>query len=267
MGTTLFLPVGFLCRMGRLHCNGTQNRIPRGWASHSARKRARHVPSASAPMHTKPALLRWLRYAWIVLPPLLLLILEIRHPVPAGADTPWQTIVASNGWWLQLHIIQLFLFCALGISVICLIATSISVATALPLLCSIGVFLAFYSVLDAITGIASGLVVNYASVLSDPIQLFGNQLIVVFLAHPVIGGGTLSATGLLGGGGWLVSMLLLARLARKEYQIHPLVIGLLIASGLFFGLSHLPPTGPLGMLCYLIASLAILHRQQKTSSP
>lgn len=201
----------------------------------------------------------------ILLPPLLLLLLEIRHPVPAHDATPWQSIVESNGWWLQLHILQLFLFCALGVSVTSLIATSVTVASALPLLASISIFLAFYCTLDAITGIASGLIVDYASSLSTPIQLFSNKLIVIFLANPVIGGGTFSATGILGGGGWMASMFLLARLAQKEYQINPVVVVLLIVSGISFGLSHLPPTGPIGMLCYFIACLAILIRQEKIS--
>lgn len=206
---------------------------------------------------------RWLRPLIILLPPLLLFLLECRHPVPVSGETPWQTIHGSEGWWLQLHLMQLFLFCGLGISVFCLIATSIPVGSVLPLLCSISIFLAFYCVLDAITGIASGLVVENASVLSLPIQLFGNTMIVAFLADPFIGGGSFSVTGVLAGGGWLVSMLLLAQIARKHYQADAWVVGLLVVSGVAFGLSHLPPTGPIGMLCYFVACIAILVRQDR----
>lgn len=210
----------------------------------------------------------WIRYPIILGPPLLLMFLECLHPVPKAGQTPWQTISASNGWWLQLHILQLFLFCLLALSVLFLVASPISVTSALPLLCSLAVFLAFYSVLDAITGIASGLIVDTTTNLSKSIQIFGNKLIVIFLTHPVVGGGTFSAAAVLGGGAWLVSMCLLARLMMKEFQINVFVVGLLIASGVFFGLSHLPPTGPIGMLCYCIACILILNRQhQKFAKP
>jgi hypothetical protein len=126
--------------------------------------------------------------------------------------------------------------------------------------------LAFYSALDAITGIASGLVVDNASVLSMPLQIFGNTLIINFLADPLVGGGSFSVTGILAGGGWLVSMLLLAYFAKKHYQVDVWVVVLLVVSGVSFGLSHLPPTGPIGMLCYLIASIAILVRQGRHCS-
>lgn len=210
---------------------------------------------------------RWLRPLLILLPPILLFLLECRHPVPLAGETPWQTILASDGWWLRLHILQLFLLCGLAISVFCLVAPSTPVSTALPLLCSVSVFLAFYSVLDAIAGIASGLVVENASVLSMPIQIFGNALIITFLADPLMGGGSFSVVGLLAGGGWLVSMLLLAHIAKKSYQVDGWVIALLVVSGVSFGLSHLPPTGPIGMLCYLIACIAILARQGRDCSP
>jgi hypothetical protein len=209
---------------------------------------------------------RWLRRLFILLPPVLLFLLECRHPVPAIGETPWQTIQGSDGWWLQLHILQLFLFCGLGLSVLGLIATAVPAASVLPLLCSISVFLTFYSVLDAITGIASGLVVEYASVLSAPIQLFGNRIVIAFLGDPFVGGGSFSVTGILGGGGWLVSMILLAHIAKRDYQINRWVVALLVVSGVSFGLSHLPPTGPIGMLCYLIACIAILVRQSRISA-
>lgn len=221
----------------------------------------------SASMRSGNILWRWLRPLLILLPPTLLFLLECRHPVPLAGETPWQTILASDGWWLHLHILQLFLLCGLAISVLCLVATSIPVSTVLPLLCSISVFLAFYSALDAITGIASGLVVDNASVLSMPLQIFGNTLIINFLADPLIGGGSFSVTAILAGGGWLVSMLLLAYFAKKYYQVNAWVVVLLVVSGVSFGLSHLPPTGPIGMFCYLIACIAILVRQGRHCSP
>jgi len=181
-------------------------------------------------------------------------------------ETPWQVIHASDGWWLQLHMLQLFLFCGLGLSVICLIATSIPISSALPLLVSIVFFISFYSALDAITGVAAGIVVEHTSELSNSIQIFGNSILIAFLNDPVVGGGSISIVALLGGGGWLVSMILLASIARREYQINAWVVVLLVMSGLTFGLSHLPPTGPIGMLCYLIACIAILVRQGRTTS-
>jgi hypothetical protein len=215
----------------------------------------------SAQVSLSNMFLRWLRLLVVLLPPFLLFFLEWFHPVPAIGDSPWQTIQASEGWWLQLHVLQLFLLCGLGLSVICLISTAMPVTSALPLLCSISFFLSFYATLDAVAGIASGIVVDSVADLSKTIQVFGNQIIIAFLKDPFVGGGSFSVTALLGGGGWLLSMIMLAAIAKREYQISNWVVGLLVVSGLSFGISHLPPTGPIGMFSYFFAAFAILVRQ------
>jgi hypothetical protein len=223
-------------------------------------------------MHSSKVFLKWVRVLVVLIPPLLLFLLELSHPIPLLNETPWETIQSSEGWWLNLHVLQLFLLCGLGFSVICLTASTVQPSLSLPLYASISIFLSFYSTLDAVTGIASGIVVANSAELSKSIQVFGNQIIFAFLNDPVVGGGTFSITALLGGGSWLASMILLSAIAKKSYQVGNWVVVMLIVSGISFGLSHLPPTGPLGMFCYVVASIIILFRQNKqacasTSNP
>jgi hypothetical protein len=116
----------------------------------------------------------------------------------------------------------------------------------------IGLFIVFYCALDSIMGIAGGLLIRSARELSSSIQIFAEKQFNLLLFDPFVGGSTFSVIGILGGGGWAIGVIA-AAIALGKAGVPRLSVVLLIASGILFGLAHVPPTGPLGMACFFIA--------------
>ncbi|MCC5634699.1 hypothetical protein LC593_02320 [Nostoc sp. CHAB 5844] len=191
----------------------------------------------------------------IVATPLILGLLEIWHPVGLPGKTPYESVLPVVDWWLVLHLLQLPLFGLLGLAVIFLVNNLhgwIVVISRIGIIC----FIIFYNALDSIMGIAGGLLIRSTRELSSNIQIFASKQFNVFLFDPIFGGGTLSVIGVLGGGGWTIGVIA-AAIALKRAGAPMLSVILLIFSGILFGLSHVPPTGSLGMACFFIAVTVI----------
>src|SRR4029450_3947285 len=98
----------------------------------------------------------------LILPgtPLTLGLLEIWHPVPVPG-TQYETIARYNDWWLILHILQLPLFGLMALAVVMLVTGIYGWAATIA---GVGMclFVVFHTAFDAITGVASGLLVHGA---------------------------------------------------------------------------------------------------------
>ncbi|MGK7945719.1 MAG: hypothetical protein AB4058_14750 [Microcystaceae cyanobacterium] len=194
----------------------------------------------------------------IVGTPLTLGLLEIWHPVGLPGKTPYESILPKVDWWLMLHLLQLPLFGLLGLAVIILVNNLQGRAATISRI-GIGFFIVFYTALDSIMGIAGGLLIRSARDLSPNVQIFASQQFNVLLLDPIVGGSTFSVIGILGGGGWAIGVIA-AAIALAYDGASRFSIVLLIASGILFGISHVPPLGPLGMACFLIAVASIEPR-------
>jgi hypothetical protein len=183
--------------------------------------------------------------------PLILGILEIWHPVGLPGKTPYESVLPKVDWWLTLHLLQLPLFGMLGLSVLLLVNNLQGWAVTLSRI-GIAFFIVFYNALDSIMGIAGGLLIRSARYLSPNIQIFASKQFNLLLLDPIVGGSTFSVLGILGGGGWAVGVIA-AAIALKRAGAPRLSVILLIASGILFGIAHVPPTGPLAMACFFIA--------------
>jgi hypothetical protein len=183
--------------------------------------------------------------------PLALGLLEIWHPVGLPGKTPYESVLPKVDWWLTLHLLQLPLFGLLGLSVILLVNNLRGWAATLSRI-GMAFFIVFYSALDSIMGIAGGLLIRSARDLSSSIQIFAAKQFNLLLFDPLVGGSTFSLVGILGGGGWAIGVIG-AAIALGKAGAPRLSVVLLIASGILFGLAHVPPTGPLGMACFFIA--------------
>lgn len=187
--------------------------------------------------------------------PLVLGILEIWHPVGQPNMTPFESILPVVDWWLTLHLLQLPLFGLLGIGVILLVHNLRGWATIVSRI-GIAFFLIFYTALDAITGIAGGLLIRNARDLSSNVQIFASKQFEQLLFNPIVGGSTFSVIGVLGSGGWIIGVIA-AAIALKRAGSSLFSFVLLIASAVLFGIAHVPPTGPLGMACFLMGVVTI----------
>ncbi|NEO89915.1 MAG: hypothetical protein F6K56_06540 [Moorea sp. SIO3G5] len=196
--------------------------------------------------------------------PFTLGLLEIWHPTGSPGQTAFEAILPQVDWWLTLHILQLPLFGLMALSVVILVNNLQGWAARISRV-GIAFFIVFYTALDSITGIASGLLIRTAKELPPQVQTFVSQQVNLFLTDPIVGGATFSLVGILGALGWLVGVSA-AAIALRRVGVPRLPVVLLILSGVFFGLSHTPPTGPLGMGCFFLAVFLISFPEAKLKS-
>lgn len=196
--------------------------------------------------------------------PLTLGTLEIWHPVGSQSQTAFEAILPKINWWITLHILQLPLFGLMALAVFLLVRNLPGKAAIISRV-GISFFVVFYTALDSITGIASGILIHHAQNLSPNVQAFVAQQVSLFFFSPLVGGGTYSLIGILGAGGWLVGVTA-AAFALLKAGVSFLPVMLLILAGVFFGISHVPPTGPLGLGSFFLATIMIsfpTNNQQK----
>jgi hypothetical protein len=99
-----------------------------------------------------------LRGALILAPPLVLAVYEIFHPSP---DVTAEAVMEVATWFAVFHVIQLFLFPFLLLS-IALLAQDLGVLGHWATRVGLAVALAFFSAYDAMAGISTGLAMRAA---------------------------------------------------------------------------------------------------------
>ena len=180
--------------------------------------------------------------------PLTLGLLEIWHPVPISGAR-YETIVRYNDWWLILHMLQLPLFGLMALAVVVLIA-GIRGQTTTIARAGMWFFAVFYTAFDAITGVASGILVRGAQGLVPEQQaLVARQVEAFFPA----GASNLAITSIaaLGVLGWVVGVIAAAVALARAGAPRPAAI--LVGLAVIFAM-HAPPTGPFGLACFFIAA-------------
>lgn len=201
--------------------------------------------------------------------PLILGILEIWHPVGSPNKTAFEAILPQVDWWLTLHLLQLPLFGLMALAVLLLVRELQGFAAKISRI-GIAFFLVFYTALDSVTGIASGILIRSVEHSSPNTQAFVAKQVNLLFFDPIVGGSTFSAIGVLGAGGWLIGVTA-AAIALARVGVSRFAVGLLIFAAVFFGISHTPPLGSLGLACFFVATtiislstdnIAILNRQR-----
>lgn len=187
--------------------------------------------------------------------PLMLGLLEIYHPVWSMNQTIYEGILPQLDLWLDIHLLQVPLFGLMALAVLLLIGNLEGLAVTVSRI-GIGCFVCFYIALDSIAGISSGILIQQAQDLPVNIQKIVAQQVHLFFVDPMVGGGTFSLFYLLGGGGWLVGVIM-AAIALARVGVDRLTVIFLILAGVLFALSHAPPTGPLGMMFFFLAVVRI----------
>ena len=180
--------------------------------------------------------------------PLTLGLLELWHPVPVPGSR-YETIARYNDWWLILHMLQLPLFGLMALAVVVLVAGMRGRSAAIA---GVGMcfFAVFYTAFDAITGVASGILVRGAQGLAPEQQaLVARQIEALF---PSAGSDpAIIAIAALGVLGWVVGVIAAAvALARAGA---PRSAAILLGLAVIFAM-HAPPTGPLGLACFFLAA-------------
>jgi hypothetical protein len=225
--------------------------------------------------------------------PLLVGVVNCFHPVHLVMTGAYQALAPHQPWWTVLHLINLVGFSLLGLAAF-LLVRDVPGRAALLSRVFIAVYVPFYIGLDMLAGLATGMLIQHAQALPadqlGPVEaavdvLWGGGITFAFgaigsiawsiamysaaiaftdkgrrlplaivcgVAFAVVGWGMGNFT--FGTAAWWIAVAIVGAAA--------LAIGsprgpsaLLILSAMFFGTLHVPPYGPLGMLCFLAAAV------------
>jgi hypothetical protein len=184
-------------------------------------------------------------------PPLLLAVLELGHPHGTAADLA--ALIPIADWWLLLHLLQLPLLWLVAWSVADLLRGTAGPFTTLSRLALL-VFAASATVLDALAGIATGLLAHTAAGWPAEQQRVAARQLEALLSGPLIGT-RWSLVDLLVATSWLVG-LWAAVGALASARRSAVVRGLLAVSGLalWYG-GHAIPFGPIAFASVFVARL------------
>ncbi len=222
--------------------------------------------------------------------PLFVGVINIFHPIHFESTGIYEAIHTVAGWWILLHILNLFGFSLLGLAAYLLIQDQQGTAATIAKI-AIAIFVPTYSGFDSIIGIGTGILIQYANgvpiaqlvVLDLAINAFWSNNVATILA--ILGSVTwgfgmsmsavafteskrrpiVLALGLIAGAvtgwGYSTSMfgtlpwwsaVLLVGLICLIVARPSVPASLLILSGILFGTTHVVPYGPLGMACFVL---------------
>jgi hypothetical protein len=223
--------------------------------------------------------------------PLFVGILNLFHPVHFQPTGVFDAIHNVVGWWILLHILNLFGFSVLGLSAYLLAQNQPGRATNLAKI-TLAIFVPTYAGFDSIIGIGTGILVQYANgVPLDQLQIldpainafwtnnvatvlaivgsmawgFSMTLLAVTFTEPkrrplvlILGllGGAITgwgySTSVFGTWPWWIAVVAVGILCL--FPARPSwPVSFLIVSGILFGTTHVVPYGPLGMVCFVLA--------------
>lgn len=177
--------------------------------------------------------------------PVALAVLELWHPL--FASDAEQTLLPVASRWLAVHLLQLPLFTLLALALYLLVDGVDGTAATVARLGAI-VFGALYAALDAVAGIATGVLARDAAGLEPAARSAVASAIDALFTDPLVGGGAslLTVTASLA---WLVAALG-AAIALRHSGAHRLAVVLVALAALLFPLGHTPPNAQLALGCF-----------------
>ena len=203
---------------------------------------------------------RQLRRLVLLGTPLTLGILEIWHPMPMSGAR-FATIARYNTWWLTIHVLQLPLFGLMALAVVLLVA-GIPGRAATCARVGMGFFVVFYTAFDAITGVASGMLVRGAQGLAPEQQALVARQVEAFFPTVAGDAATITLIATFGVAGWVVGVAAAAVALAQDGA--PRAAAVLLGLAVLFA-AHAPPTGPLGLACFFLAALWIEFAPRRVS--
>jgi hypothetical protein len=174
--------------------------------------------------------------------PLLLGILQFNHP----ASVSYDNLLPIIDWWLLLHLMQLPLFGLLALTIYILIYDIDNIFATISRI-GLGIFVVFYTALDSVLGVASGLLIKFGSTQSMEQQgLIEDAYLALFYE----GNNLLGDIAVYS---WFVAGISAAIALYLNGKNHLGVLLLFI--GTLFYHSHAYPFGPLAMLAIFISMI------------
>jgi hypothetical protein len=177
--------------------------------------------------------------------PVALAVVELWHPLfHTGAE---EHLLPVADRWLAVHLLQLPLFAMLALAVYLLVDGIEGTAATVARIGSV-VFAAFYSALDAVAGIATGVLARHAAGLEGSARTAVASAIDALFTDTWVGGGS-SVLTVVASFAWLVAALA-AAVALRARGVHRVGVVLVGLSALLFPLGHTPPNAQLALGCF-----------------
>jgi hypothetical protein len=193
--------------------------------------------------------------AFLIGVPLAWAVLLWFHPA-AAADDIYGGLRDEVVTYQVVHIGTLFFIGLMGVALYLLVRDLPGRAARISRL-AIGVFVLFYAAWEAVIGLATGALVQHANdvpagerpVVSDAIQSLQENILV----------GEMSLVAVVGGLAWIVATIAAAIAYRRAGA--PIIVSVLLGLSLVV-VSHPPPIGSIGLLCFAgaVAVLAVRDR-------
>ena len=187
--------------------------------------------------------------------PLAWAILLWFHPSVAPDDV-YGSLRDQVVTYQVVHIGTLFFIGLMGVALYLMVRDLPGRAARISRL-AIGVFVLFYAAWETVIGLATGALVQHANdvpaserpVVSDAIQSLQENIVV----------GEMSVVAVVGGLAWIVAAIAAAIAYRRVGA--PIIVSVLLGLSLVV-VSHPPPIGPIGLLCFAgaVAVLAVRDR-------
>lgn len=172
------------------------------------------------------------------------------HLFETFTDGVYSHVSHDVGTWLTVHLLFLPLLGLLGVGLYLLLRGYEGVTATIGR-AGIAAFATFYIAMEAIAGIAVGVLVREGQALPAAQRTGVATVVEALFYDPVVGGGSVSLFAVLGVLGYLVAVVAIAIVLHREGAPRlPLVllVGSFIA---IFG--HAGPTGVLGMVLFFVA--------------
>ena len=196
----------------------------------------------------------WLRRIVMLGTPILFAILSILHPVPHAPKIMYD-LQTGYGFWVGIHVAELFLLGFLGLTLWFLLEGLEGKAATIGRLAIIP-FLVFYSAFEAIVGIGTGLMAWRAQEVAGPDQAIDFQLVQhvwMSLLDPQV---PVVYLYLIGDLSWLVAVICAAA-ALRSAGASTIAVVLLVSAGILFGIDHPFPTGTAAMISLFFAMVLL----------
>jgi hypothetical protein len=187
--------------------------------------------------------------------PLALALLELTHP-----HFPTE---ANAGWWVAIHVVQLPLFGLFALGVLLLLDGAHGIAATVSRI-GLGVFVVFYTALDATAGVAAGILLEHQRGLPPAQHTGAADVFAAFIADPVrLGVTSIGYAGLMVG--VLGACMALAPIRDRRLPVAILLIGavLFVAD---WGVD-IPGIGPLHVIGWIVCVLAGAYALFSAAAP
>lgn len=193
--------------------------------------------------------------------PIVYAVLMLFHPT--GEGDVYEALHDHAQRWQAVHVVQLVFIGLLAVAMY-QILDGLSGRWATVSRVALAPFVLFYAAFEAIAGIGTGILVDYAHDLPADEQAMASGMIQAYWENPIAG--NLSAFSAIGSLSWWIAVGG-SVVALRQAAAPRSALVLLGTGGLMFGIGHAPPFGPIGLVLIALSMVWLGKRPVASELP